>query len=394
MADLPFQLFDADNHYYEATDAFTRHIEPGFEKRCIQWAEVGGKTRLLVGGKLNRFIPNPTFDPVARPGVLDEFFRGKNPGAADMRTLFGELEPIRPAYRDRDARLSLMDGQGIERAFFFPTLGVGMEEALKGDLPAQQAAFRAFNRWLEDDWGFSYRERIFAAPYITLSSVENAVAELEWAIERDARVVCMVAGPIWTATGNKSPADPAFDPFWARVNEAGLTVAYHGGDYGYGKYMEDWGESGALESFKNTPLKGIMLGNRAPFDTMAALICHRLFERFPGVRVCSVEQGSNWVPWLFQSFRRSWGQAPSAYAEDPIETFRRHIWVSPFHEDDVLELRELLGADRLLMGSDYPHAEGLADPTEYVNELKGFEDDEIRLVMRENAIGLSQRQPA
>jgi predicted TIM-barrel fold metal-dependent hydrolase len=394
MPDLPFQLFDADNHYYEATDAFIRHIEPGFEKRCMQWAEVGGKTRLLVGGKLNRFIPNPTFDPVARPGVLDEFFRGKNSEAADMRTLFGKLEPICPAYRDRDARLELMDSQGLDKAFFFPTLGVGMEEALKNDLLAQQAAFRAFNRWLQEDWGFSYQERIFAAPYITLSSVENAIAELEWAIAQDVRIVCMVAGPIFTESGNKSPADPFFDPFWARLNEAGVTVAYHGGDYGYGRYMEDWGESGSLESFKNTPLKGIMLGNRAPYDTLAALICHGLFQRFPNLRICSVEQGSNWVPWLFQSFQRSWGQTPGAYAEDPIVTFRRHVWVSPFHEDDVLALRELLGADRLLMGSDFPHAEGLAKPSEYVTELKGFWKDDIRLVMRENALGLSQRRPS
>jgi hypothetical protein len=65
VAELPFLVFDADNHYYEAQDAFTRHLGPGFEKRCMQWAQIGGRTRLLVGGRVNRFIPNPTFDPVA-----------------------------------------------------------------------------------------------------------------------------------------------------------------------------------------------------------------------------------------------------------------------------------------------------------------------------------------
>jgi hypothetical protein len=115
VAQLPFLLFDADNHYYEALDAFTRHVEPGFEKRCMQWAEVSGRTRLLVGGRVNRFIPNPTFDPVAKPGCLDAFFRGRNPEGADLRELFGELDPIQPGYRDRDARLALMDGQRIEK---------------------------------------------------------------------------------------------------------------------------------------------------------------------------------------------------------------------------------------------------------------------------------------
>jgi hypothetical protein len=106
MSDLLFQFFDCDNHYYEATDAFTRHLAPGFAKRTMQWAQIGGKTRLLVGGKINRFIPNPTFDPVARPGAMDEYFRGRNPRKVSTIELFGELEPIRPEYRDRDARLA------------------------------------------------------------------------------------------------------------------------------------------------------------------------------------------------------------------------------------------------------------------------------------------------
>ncbi len=395
MAQLPFRCFDADNHYYEAEDAFTRHIEPGFQKRCMQWAEIDGKKRLLVGGKINRFIPNPTFDPVARPGCLDEFYRGKNPDAADMRTLFGELDPIKPEYRHPEPRVKLMDEQGMDKSFLFPTLGVGMEEALVGDLPAQRAAFRAFNRWLHDDWSFNYRDRMYAAPYITLSNLENAISELEWALERDARVIAMVGGPVVTDSGTRSPADRCFDPFWARVNEAGITVAQHGGDYGYGKYVEEWGEPGGLESFKGTPLKMVMLGNRAPYDTMAAFVCQGLFARFPNLRVASIEQGSNWVPWLIQSLRRTFGQDPKSFGgQDPVETFRRHVWVSPFHEDDVPLLRELLGADHLLMGSDYPHAEGLAVPTDYVNELEGFADDEIRMVMRENALGLSQRRPA
>jgi len=391
---LPFRLFDADNHYYEALDAFTRHIEPGFEKRCMQWARIGGRTRLLVGGRVNRFIPNPTFDPVAKPGCLDAFYRGRNPEGADLRTLFGQLDPIQPAYRDRDARLALMDEQGIDKCFLFPTLGVGMEQALRGDLPAQRAAFRAFNRWLAEDWGFAYRERLFAAPYLTLSDPDAAARELEWALERDARLVCMVAGPVWTARGRRSPADAVFDPFWARVDEAGVTVAYHGGDHGYSDQIAAWGEPDEFESFKASPLKAVMLGNRAPYDHMAALVCQGLFRRFPNLRVASIEMGSNWVPWLLQTFRRVHGQTPQAFAEDPIDTFRRHIWVAPFHEDDVGLLRDLLGAERLLLGSDFPHAEGLADPASYADELKGFPDPEIRLVMRDNALALSQRRPA
>ena len=166
MADLAFRAFDADHHYYEAEEAFIRHLDPRLRSRAMQWAVINGKKRLLVGGRVNRFIPNPTFDPVARPGILDEYFRGRNPERKDIRTLFGELDPIHPAYRDRDARLALMDSQRIEKCFLFPTLGVGMEQALRHDLPAQRAAFRAFNRWLAEDWGFAYQGRLFGAPVL------------------------------------------------------------------------------------------------------------------------------------------------------------------------------------------------------------------------------------
>ena len=105
--------------------------------------------------------------------MLDEYFRGKRAGD-DIRAAFGELEPISPAYRDPDARVELMDTQGIEGCFLFPTLGVGMEEALVHDPEALHAAFHAFNEWMLDDWTFNYRDRIFAAPYFTLQDPERA----------------------------------------------------------------------------------------------------------------------------------------------------------------------------------------------------------------------------
>src|SRR3984957_13263613 len=243
MAELPFPMFDCDNHYYEGLDAFPRPSEPKYRKRAMQWVTLNGRQRLLVGEKINKFIPNPTFDPVAAPGVMDEYFRGRNPKSADPLKLFGELEPIRAEYRNRDARLAVMDRQGVAAAIFLPTLGVGMEQALLGDLPALTAAFRAFNRWMEEDWGFAYKERIFAAPYITMVDPLNAVTELEWALDHDARFLVMVGGPIVVNGIGISPADPVFDPFWSRVNESGVTLCYHGGNSAYGGYLLELGES-------------------------------------------------------------------------------------------------------------------------------------------------------
>jgi predicted TIM-barrel fold metal-dependent hydrolase len=393
MADLPFLIFDADNHYYEAEDAFTRHLDPKMRRRCMDWAVVKGRKELLVAGAINRFIPNPTFNPVARPGCLDQYYRGNNPKGHTIREAFGELEPIRVEYRDRDARLEVMTKQRIEKALYFPTLGVGMEEALKRDTEAVHCAFEAFNRWLLDDWGFSYQERIFAAPYISIMDRDRGIRELEWALENDARFVVMRPSFVYNAGGSRSPADPYYDPFWKLVNDSGVVVVYHGGDSGYGDYSKDWGEGGTTESFKASPFRSISMPAKPPFDLFAALISHRLFQRFPNLRIASIEMGSFWVPWLFQSMARVYGQEPSYFTEDPCETFRRHIWIAPFHEDDIGELRDLVGAENMVAGSDWPHAEGLADPTDYALDLSDLSDKEIRLVMRENALGLSQRRP-
>jgi predicted TIM-barrel fold metal-dependent hydrolase len=394
---VDFPVFDCDNHFYEPLDAFTRHIEPKYAKRAMQWAEINGKQRLLVAEKINRFIPNPTFDPVSKPGALDQYFRGHNPKGQDTRELFGELDRMadHPEYRDRDARLRLMDDQGIEGALFLPTLGVGMEQPLLHDPGALVAAFRAFNRWMDEDWGFAYRERIYAAPIFTLVDPDAAVAELEWALDHDARFILMLPGPVITPSGGRSPSDPVYDPFWARVNEAGVTTVLHGGDSYYSSYLAHWGENSETEAFRQNPFRSLV-SHSAMQDTVASMLAHHHFERFPNLRIASVELGSDWAFHLFAKLKKSFGQTPHAYPEDPRETFRRHIWVSPYYEDELDQLRDLIGSERLIMGSDYPHAEGLAEPTAFIKDLRnfGFTEDDSRMIMRDNGLALARRRPA
>jgi len=392
---VDFTTFDADNHYYEATDAFTRYLDKGMGRRAMQWAEVDGRQRLLVAGAVNRFIPNPTFDPVAKPGSLDDYFRGRNPRGEDIASLFGELEPIRPEYRDREARLAVMDAQGIDGCFMFPTLGVGMEEALAHDPEAAVAAFHAFNRWLDDDWGYAYKGRIFGAPMIPLVDVDAAVDELEEVLAKDARIVCIKGGPAITREGRVSPGDARYDPFWARVNEAGVTVGIHSGDAGYNRYVDDWEKAGAFRAFAYSPLRSVLSGSRPPYETHAALVCQGIYDRFPRVRVASIEAGADWVPELVKKLKKVHGQSPMGFASDPVETFRRHVWIAPFYEDDLAELKELIGLDRILFGSDWPHAEGLPEPSDFAEDLRrdGYDEAEIRVVMSDNGRVLTERLP-
>jgi predicted TIM-barrel fold metal-dependent hydrolase len=391
---LGFPVFDADNHYYEAKDAFTRHLDRSMRKRAMQWATVDGKERLLVGGAINRFIPNPTFDPVSKPGALSDFFRAKS-GVSDIRQAFGVLDAIddRPEYRSRDARLAVMDAQGLESVFMLPTLGVGMEAALEHDPPALTAAFRAFNRWLQEDWGFNYRDRIYTPPYISLVDVDWAVEELDYAIEHDARLLLMRPASIAGMPNRRTPGDPSHDRFWARVNEVGITVAVHGGDSSYAPYEQLWGLTGETESFR-VPVMRRLLSASPVRDFISSLIADHLFERFPNVRVATIETGSDWVKPLLKKLKSLSVQLPDEFRIDPVQLFMENIWVSPFFEDDVVALVNLVGADRVLFGSDFPHAEGLAEPSAFVKELDGVPEADVRKVMHDNARALANRRPA
>jgi predicted TIM-barrel fold metal-dependent hydrolase len=91
---------------------------------------------------------------------------------------------------------------------------------------------------------------------------------------------------------------------------------------------------------------------------------------------------------LLKKLKKAWLQGPFNFASDPVEQLREHLWVAPFYEDDIAGLAEALGVDHVLFGSDYPHAEGLADPSTFRNDLVGFSDADVRRIMRDNALAL------
>mgnify|MGYP000943716905 CR=1 FL=1 len=385
--------FDADNHYYEALDAFTRHLPAGWEDRCIRWAEIDGRRYHVVGGKVSRAVVNPTFDPVAKPGVLKDYFRG-NPNGDSPLDLLRARDRISPAYRDRDARLATLDEHGLDACWMFPTLGMVYEAELAHDPAAVAVQFRAFNRWVEEDWGFDYQDRIFAAPYISLADVDVAVSELEWALAKGARTICMRPAAPNTKWGQRSPGDPVFDPFWARVNEAGITVVAHAGDSGVssnGYAVEGFG-TGFTGAYKPS-IKSFNI-ERAIYDFLISLLFDDLFTRFPNLRIISVENGAEYLGDMFRKLRSQARKLPSFFQEDPVDIFRRHIWINPFWEDDVEEVVGLMGADRVVFGSDWPHIEAVPNPLDYVVELKRLDEADQRKVLLDNATELNTLRPA
>jgi predicted TIM-barrel fold metal-dependent hydrolase len=394
VVDLPYDAFDADNHYYEALDAFTRHLDPKLGPRCVQWAEIDGRKYHVVGGRVSRAVVNATFDPIAKAGAMHDYFRG-NPDGKQPWEFLVERERIPAEYRDREARIARLDEFGLEAVWMFPTLGVLYEELLKHDIEAVTLTFTAFNRWLDDDWGCNHRDRIFAAPYLSLCDLDWAIRELEWALDRGARCVVMRPAAPHTRSGQVPVSDPVFDPFWARVQEAGVTVVAHAGDSGYTSngYAVDGFSAGFSGGRWAPSIKSFHI-ERAAFDFLITLVFDKLFERFPGVRIASVENGSEFLPELIKKLGSTDRKMPGYFTSDPVESFRRNVWINPFWEDDVTEIVELVGADRVIFGSDWPHIEGMPKPLDYVTELKDFDDDTRRKILRDNARELNTLRPA
>ena len=130
---LAVPVFDADNHLYETQETLTKFL-PDRYRRAIDYVEVRGRTKIVIRGQISDYIPNPTFDVVARPGAQEDYFRKGNPDGLSRREIFGE--PIRsiPAFRAPGPRVELMDEQGIDRALMFPTLASLLEERMRDDL--------------------------------------------------------------------------------------------------------------------------------------------------------------------------------------------------------------------------------------------------------------------
>ncbi|HYZ99273.1 MAG TPA: amidohydrolase family protein [Acidimicrobiales bacterium] len=385
---LDFEVFDADNHMYETRDALTKHV-PREYQGVIDYVEVRGRTKIVVKGVISEYIPNPTFDVVARPGAQEEYFKRGNPEGKSYREIVGK--PIRalPAFREPGARAELMDELGIDRALMFPTLASLVEERLRDDVEATHAVIHALNEWMLETWTFNYHDRIFPAPVITLPIVERAIEELEWVVERGARVVLIRPAPVPSIRGvTRSPGLPEFDPFWRRVVDLDVLVAMHSSDSGYARYVNDWEGTREFLPFKLSAFRSVAMGHRPIEDTMAAMICHGALSRFPELRIAVVENGSGFVRPLFQNLGEAYRMMPQEFAEHPIDVFKRNVWVHPFHEEDIKGLVELLGAEHVLFGSDFPHPEGMADPITYVDELEGLPRDDVVKIMGGNLAGL------
>jgi predicted TIM-barrel fold metal-dependent hydrolase len=339
----------------------------------------------MVRGQITNYIPNPTFQVVGSPGAQEEFFKHGNPEGKSRREIMKPMKAL-PAFFEPAPRVELLDELGIDRAVLYPTLASLVEERLRDDPELIHVVIHALNRWIHEHWTFNYEGRLFPVPIITLPIVERAIEELEWVVERGARVVLIRPAPVPGYRGPRSFALPEFDPFWRRVVELGVLVVLHASDSGYDRYLNEWeGRAAEMEAFGKLSLfQAAAMSHRPIEDAAISLVAHGALSRHPDLRIAVVELGSDWVRPVLNQLETAHKRMPAEWPEHPVDAFRRNLYIHPFHEEDPIGIVKLLGADHVIFGSDYPHVEGMSDPISYVDELDGLPDEDIRKIMGGN----------
>lgn len=333
--EAPFTV-DCDSHVLEPADLWETHIDPRYRDRAIAVRDIDGVETLLADGQ----------------PILAGSLAGLGGAHLDRRSLFdGSMryaDGCPPASHDPAARVALLDEWGVDAALVFPTIGIlPLPLADQGLLNAYAAAY---NRWMADH-AADARGRVLPVAQLNLGDVDAAVAQLEWCLARGFKAAFVPPEPV----ADRLLSDPALDPVWHRCAEAGIPICLHVVvRFGAGMPFDTWLQRGAGMLF------GFSLG--APGQLMPALvnlILGGVFDRVPELRVLLVEAGAGWAPYLMDRLHQKQATLGVLFEPlrlDPADYVRRNCWfVAEAGERTIGACCDLVGDDRVLWGSDYPH---------------------------------------
>ena len=390
VGNLPYLITDLDQHSYEAEDCFTRFMPKAKIDTAIRPIVAPSGTKVLLANDRIVTAFETDLDSAYVPGSLVEMLKQRASGnASDAERFF---EPMQKEYLDKEARLIQLAEQQIEKSIMYPGgWALFAEEFVDGVEPLYDN-LEAFNKWIAEDWGFGYKDTIYAPAMLSLRDLDRSVAELDRVLAAGAKFIVLPAGPAY----GRSPGDPYFDPFWSRINEAKAVVCYHITEFHYqANVASQWGwKLGPPFQFSAWQWQNTY-GERPITDTLSALIYDNLFGRFPDIRVLVSEFGASWIPHFLTHMDKSRGMARlgpwlgGPLKERPSTIFKNHVKVVPYPEDNTVSLVDQLGGtEALVAGSDWPHAEGMREPAEQFLRVEALGDERRKQFMRDNALTL------
>ena len=274
---------------------------------------------------------------------------------------------------DHDARLTMLDGDGIAGEVIFPDgitemnappFGAGIGLTPRGaDHALQWAGARAHNRWLAELVQLAPERREGVAIVPATWDVAEAVQEVRWA--RRNGLGSIMIPVIW---GDHAPYHhPCYQPLWDVCQELDVVIHFHSGPAESETYFGSWPPEPGKPILRGA--MGIYVSEVAWFVArpLTFLIWGGIFEDFPRLKVAVTEGTAMWVPSYLELLdQRASSHAGSAKLGDftshlsmqPSEYFARNIRIGTMVHPWEMEVRHEIGLGCLMWGSDYPHPEG------------------------------------
>jgi predicted TIM-barrel fold metal-dependent hydrolase len=317
-------VVDADGHVLEPLERFPElHVER--DSYGLDHVYAGAQQIVTVSlGKLG--TPGSNMADLTHSPTYDE----AQPGGFDSRV-----------------RLADMDAEGIDIAVLYPSVGLNFWAVEDAGVAISLA--RNYNDWLAE-YCAAAPTRLYGAAMVPWQSPEASVAELERACaELGFRAAFLRPNPCI----GRTIAHPTHETFWARAEELGVTIGIHEGSANCIATLGD----------DRRPFNPLLLhATSHAFEQMLAcaqLIAYGVMERHPSLRFVFLEAGGGWAPywmWRLDEQVDGFGGFCPEMKHKPSEYFARQCWVSfEIDEPSLPALLPLVGAPRVVWGSDYPH---------------------------------------
>ncbi|MGE0305825.1 MAG: amidohydrolase family protein [Acidimicrobiia bacterium] len=295
---------------------------------------------------------------------------------------FKQSELLPPFY-DPAVRADLMRGDGIVGSVCFPTLprfsGTLFLELQDTELAL--ACVRAWNDFLFEEWCGAAPDFYIPMVMIPLWDPAAAAVELERCAALGARAVTMPENPV--PLGLPSYYDPYWDPVWRVAEEAEIAVCMHIGTSG---------EMPVLSP--EAPFTAVIVASETNcIKCLVNLLFSPVPLRYPKLQFVLSESGLGWIPSFLERSDREWrthGIYEKMLPVPPSEVFRRSFYGCFVGDPVAVAVRHLIGVDRMLWESDYPHAESPVPHSQKVvaDAFAGVPQDEVDLITHGNAAKL------
>ncbi len=366
----PIEVFDCDGHVAEPRSLFDDYADAAWRDAAnaalhVQNFAGGGSGLMLEGRCIVRGIEAVTFAGQSPSAFLGKHWDDGYPGAFD---------PVH--------RLGDMDAEGIDRAMVFPSL-LGAIGGVS-DVALAAAMCRAYNRWMLD-YCSTDPARLHGVAIVPLQDPAAAAAEAEWAAAQGFRCVMVRPCPY----GGRTIEHPDFERFYAICESSQLVIGLHPFPFPDVAWSQ-----GLVRDLAGAPGSAIQMADMVslPIDnmlTMAWAMFGGVTDRHPRLNFSFLESNGTWVAmWIDRLESRFHRGGHRAITTSPREILARQCYISIEGDERALPLvAELIGVDRLVWASDFPHFDGHfpGAVTEALTGLATLPDPVVRQVLGANA---------